>query len=304
MKIQVRDHSLWLNFNHLYYFMLVANEGSIAAVAKRLGLGQPALSIQLKQLEENLGFKLFERAHKKLTLTEHGKAALTYAKEIFKLGGEMVETLYDQPTKNRVHLQIGALDSIPKHLSAMLAEKALATGQCLVSVLEGKEDELIRELMQHRLDLVVTNRLTASSLSGTYRKRIAKLPVHIYGANAFLKARRRFPESLEGLPFLLPTADSQLRFEIEHFCKLKGLRPDFVAESQDMMVQKLLAIRGYGVMAAPAFALEEYLERKELYEIGVLEGVHEEVFLVAASRKIENPFAVQLLNTFTLREEP
>jgi len=300
MKVQINERALWLNFHHLYYFMMVATEGSIAGVAARLGIGQPALSIQIKQFEETIGIKLFDRSHKKLTLTEHGKAALAYAREIFKLGDEMMQTLYDQPTKERLHVQIGALDSIPKHLPALLAEKALASRKCTVSIVEGKGDELVRELTQHRIDLLITNRVPTAAPGALYKRRIAKLGVHLFGTRKFLQARKSFPRSLEGLPFLLPTTDSQVRYEIEHYCQLHGLKPDFLAESQDMMVQKLMALRGLGVMAAPTFVVQEYLGTKQLFDLGVLEGVFEELYLVAVSRKIENPIALHLLKTFTI----
>lgn len=301
MKIESGKRSLWLNYHHLYYFLTVASEGSISVAAQRLNVGQPALSIQLKQLEESLGIKLFERSHKKLTLTEHGKAALEYAREIFKLGGEMIETLYDLPTMDRVHLQIGALDSIAKNFTALLAEKALATKRCTLTIVEGKGDELLRELSQHRLDLVMTNKAPSSLQGQLYKRRIAKLPIKVYGSKAYLPARRKFPNSLQGLPFLLPTEESQLRSGIEDFCRLHRLRPDFLAETQDMMMQKLLACKGLGVIAAPRVAIDEFRKSQELFEIGTLDGVYEEIFLVTSSRKIENPIAVDLMKTFTLR---
>lgn len=300
MKIRIGERSVWVNFNHLYYFSLVATEGSVAGVAKRLGLGQPALSIQLKQFEQNLGLKLFERSHKKLTLTEHGVMALDYAREIFRLGGEMVEALYDQPTINRIHLQIGAIDSIPKHLTLALAEKAIATGRCHVSIHEGKSDELLRELVQHRLDLVLTNRGAQAFPGVAYRRKLATLPVWIVGDKSFVRLRKNFPESLQGEPMVVPTVESQIRHEIEHFFKLLGFKPDYVAESQDMMVQKLMATKGTGVIAAPKFAVKEYLSEKSLFLIGELEGVYEELYLVAASRKIENPIAIDLMRSFKI----
>jgi LysR family transcriptional activator of nhaA len=66
----------WLNYHHLNYFRVIAQEGSIARAAQKLRLGQPTLSAQLKQLEEHIGIKLFERKHKKLILTESGRIAL------------------------------------------------------------------------------------------------------------------------------------------------------------------------------------------------------------------------------------
>ena len=86
----------WINYHHLYYFMTIAEMNSISRAAEKLLIGQPTLSAQLKQFEEQLGVLLFERQHKKLILTEHGKLALEYARNIFKMGGEMYEALHDR----------------------------------------------------------------------------------------------------------------------------------------------------------------------------------------------------------------
>src|SRR3989338_5357862 len=105
-----------LNYHHLYYFKTIAIEGGIAKAAEKLRLGQPTLSTQLKQLEVMVGKPLFERRNRKMILTEAGKAALDYANEIFRLGDEMLEVLQDKLVANATHLQIGALDSVPKSI--------------------------------------------------------------------------------------------------------------------------------------------------------------------------------------------
>jgi len=298
MGNQFQKRTAWLNYHHLYYFLVIAKEGGIAKAAKQLSIGQSALSIQLKQFEDHIGVKLFDRSHKRLILTEHGRAALEYAQEIFKLGDELLETLNDRPTDNRVHLQIGALDTIPKHLTVRLTEQALNHKPCTISIFEGRVDELVRELVQHRLDLLITNRVVHGSPGALYVRKIANMPLLIIGSRKFLPLKKNFPRSLDGAPFILPTQDSQVRFEIEHYCKLHGLRPDFVIESQDMIVKKFMTIKGLGLMAAPRFAVQEYLDNKELFVIGQMRGVHEELFLVAASRKIENPIATHLMAHF------
>jgi LysR family transcriptional regulator, transcriptional activator of nhaA len=76
----------WINYHHLFYFKVIAEEGSVSRAAEKLRLGQPTLSAQLRQLEESLGVRLFERRHKKLILTEQGKVALEYSKNIFRTG--------------------------------------------------------------------------------------------------------------------------------------------------------------------------------------------------------------------------
>jgi LysR family transcriptional activator of nhaA len=118
------------------------------------------------------------------------------------------------------------------------------------------------------------------------------------GAKPYLKLRAGFPKSLADQPFIVPTADSRVRHEFESFCKHVGIRPDYLAETQDVMVQKLLAQSEIGMTVIPKFAAREFLDHKELFLIGKLPRVYEELFLVSASRKIENPVASFLMKHF------
>ncbi len=187
----------WLNYHHLYYFRVIASEGSIAKAAQKLRLGQPTLSAQLKQLEDRIGIQLFDRQHKKLILTESGRIALEYATEIFKMGHEMVEVLHDRLIPERTHVQLGALDSILKHLIFRLVKAAYALGPCSVSILEGKDDELIRELSTHRIDLILTNHIPSiADGKHIYSRLIAKLPVVVCAAPQFKSLKKGFPTSL------------------------------------------------------------------------------------------------------------
>ena len=98
----------WLNYHHLFYFRAIATEGSVIKAARKLRLGQPTLSTQLKQFEDNLGQQLFERKGRTLQLTEAGQMVLEYANEIFALGDEMVEAINDRLHSGRVDVTIGA----------------------------------------------------------------------------------------------------------------------------------------------------------------------------------------------------
>ncbi|NBY20720.1 LysR family transcriptional regulator, partial [bacterium] len=133
----------------------MAEEGSVSKAAEKLRLGQPTLSAQLKQFEDTIGVKLFDRQHKKLILTEQGQVALDYAKNIFKMGSEMFEVLHDRIVPQKISLQIGALDSVAKQIVVQLAKHAYKTADCLITLVEGKSDELIRELVAHRVDILV-----------------------------------------------------------------------------------------------------------------------------------------------------
>jgi len=298
MRIRIYGQSVWVNFHHLYCFYSAANLGGLTQASKDLGIGQSALSIQIKQLERQLGFTVFDRTHRKLTLNERGKVVFLYAKEIFRLGNEMIETLSDQGQSHKTHLQVGALDTIPKHLTVRLVTEAIRKHQCIVSVTEGRPEDLVTHLAEHRLDLAVMNFIPSQEPGRLISKRIAKNPLWVIGARRFLPLRRRFPRSLSGQPMVVPTGDSQVRHAIDNHFSLRGLSPTYVAEAQDVMVQKLLAIQGVGLTVAPEFAILEYIERGELFRIGRLEGVYDEHFLISAKRRVRNPVAADMMAHF------
>lgn len=292
----------WLNYHHLLYFKVIATEGGIAKAAEKLRLGQPTLSSQLKQLEETVGKPLFERRNRKMILTEAGRAALEYANEIFRMGDEMMEVLQDRNPSDQTHLQIGALDSVPKSVTLSMVLAAYKIGPCTISILEGRGDELFRELNAHRIDLIISNYPPpALEKRQIYSKSLAKLPVTIYGASAFQTLKRGFPKSLDGKPFVLPTLHSKLRHDLNHYFKLNDIHVVPVAETQDSSLQKLLASEGLGL--APFCELKaDRLKDEKLKRIGRLEGVEEEFWLISAQRKLENPIAAKLMKDFQIQE--
>ena len=293
--------SPWINYHHLFYFKTIAEEGTVSKAAEKLRVGQPTLSAQLKQFEDTLGVQLFERQHKKLTLTEQGKVALDYSKNIFRMGSEMYEVLHDRLKPLKPSLHLGALDSVPKQIVLQLVKQAFKISPCQITLSEGKSDELLRELTAHRMDLIVTNFLpTGIDAKGLYPKSITKKNVAFYGAPKFKTLRKSFPKSISGVPMILPTYDSQLRQNLDHWAKANQIALNIVIESQDISVKKLVAINEMGLVPTAAHTVAGQLKRGELVEIGQLQGVYEELFLITAQRKIENPIAAKLKDTFSV----
>lgn len=291
----------WMNYHHLYYFMTIAEEGGVSKAATKLRLGQPTLSAQLKQFEENLGVRLFERAHKKLTLSESGVIALDYAKTIFKLGNELYEVLHDQLASARVHLQIGALDSVPKQVTLALTKAAYKAQPCQVTVVEGGMNDMLRMLTAHHVDILVSNYVPLLPHENTLMHRlIVRKPMSIYGASRYAKLKKNFPASLAQQPFILPTYDSKVRYDLEHWFETRHLVIDRVSETQDSALKKLMAIDGLGLIPAASHTVSAQVREKSLCEIGKLTGVYEELYLITANRKIQNPIAKILMESFSI----
>ena len=291
----------WVNYHHLLYFKTIALEGGIAKAAKKLRLGQPTLSTQLKQFEETLGHELFDRSKRQLQLTEAGRMVLGYAAEIFKLGDEMVDSLCDQHIATKLQVQIGALDTVPKHLTLRAFHQAQSAYDCVVSISEGHGDELLRELRAHRLDLLISNYPPpVGEAAGFYAKNIARMPVVICGASKFAHLKRGFPASLNSQPFVMPSLQSKLRHDVEHFFKLSDIQVNTIAEVQDTSLQKLMGTCGDGLLPIALPAVEELIANKELVNIGTLSDVHDELWLIAAQRRIENPIAAAIMKDFKI----
>ena len=285
-----------LNYHHLYYFKTIATEGSISKAAVRLRLGQPTLSMQLKQFEEYLGHALFERRNRRLVLTEMGRMVLSYSNEIFRLGEEMVGAISERPTLKREKLHIGALDSVPKSIVAALVARAYSLGDCQITLLEGQGPELMDELANYRLDLVISNSASPSlSTEKIYARSLLKTPLIVVGTEKFLHIRKDFPKSLNSKPLLLPTAHSRVRHDIEYFFEANHLMMDLVAEAQDGSLLKELALAGHGLMVTSKVSVASELAQDKLYEMGTLTDYFEEIWLIAAQRTLQSPMAQALM---------
>jgi LysR family transcriptional regulator, transcriptional activator of nhaA len=291
----------WINYHHLYYFKTIAESEGISRAAEKLRLGQPTLSAQLKQFEENLGVQLFERKHKKLHLTEHGHLALEYARTIFRAGEEMYEALHDRLQPSKVNVQIGALDSVPKQMILQLSQNAYQIGRCSVSLVEDKFENLVRDLISHKLDLMISNILPWDHANaGIFHRVLSKRVVGIYGGAKFKSLRADFPYSLEGHPFVMPSPEGQARYDVNNWLMEKNLKVDVICETQDIALKKLFAVNELALITAASHAVRRQVYSGELIEIGTMETVFEDLYLIAADRKIENPIASELMRSFNL----
>ncbi|MCX6119837.1 MAG: LysR family transcriptional regulator [Proteobacteria bacterium] len=291
----------WVNYHHLLYFKTIAQEGGIAKAAKKLRLGQPTLSTQMKQFEDVLGHTLFDRSKRQLQLTEAGRMVLNYATEIFKIGDEMVDSLNDHHVTSKVQVQIGIMPTVPKKIALKIFQKAQQDFDCMVSIVDGQPEELFRELRAHRLDLVVSNYPpSVSETVGFYTKSIAKLPIIVCGNPKFAKLKNHFPESINDQPFIMPYAHTKLRGDLDHYLKTRNINVNIVAEVQDTSLQKLLCVEGVGLLSISAPAIEDFVKEKDLMVLGTLQDTFDELWFIAAERRVQNPVASKIVKEFKI----
>lgn len=289
-----------LNYNQLYYFFRIAELGSISEASKKVLISSPALSMQLKELEESLGSDLFDRVGKKLVLTETGAIVFEYAKDIFKLGYELKDTINDRERiQDRIKIDIGCQDTIPKEIVDQLLAFLIESKKCKVILQESNRDELLKMQAEFKFDLILTD----ADVSNPYiyeSRQLMKESLVVVGHPRFKKNKFSI-QDIEALPFVLPTYDSSLRQKLDHYFRSNKLTPDVVAEVADKATEIDLALKGLGVITAMKGTMSTLLQQKQLVELHSLKGLHEEVWLIIGKRKILNPLSLFAMKNFSLK---
>ena len=101
-----------MELRHLRYFKVVAELQHFHNAAKILCITQPALSNQIKQLEEELETKLFNRVGRRVMLSESGEAVLSAANQILRQVAELTNAISNIEQGNSGHIKVGVLQSI------------------------------------------------------------------------------------------------------------------------------------------------------------------------------------------------
>ncbi len=282
----------WLNYHHLLYFWVVAKEGTIAAACKELHLAQPTISAQLRVLERSLGEKLFTRVGRNLALTETGRVVYRYADEIFSLGRDLLDTVHGRPTGRPLRFNVGVADVLPKLVAYRLLEPALHLPEQVQLVChEGSPPELLTRLAVYELDLVLSDSPIGSDVKvRAFNHLLGECGVTIFGTKDLAaKYRRRFPKSLDGAPFIIPTANTALRRAMGRWLDSQDIRPSVLGEFEDSALLKVFGQAGVGLFAAPTVIEKEVQRQYSVRVVGRLESVRERFYAISVEKKVKHP---------------
>lgn len=287
----------WLNYHHLLYFWTVAREGTIARASQELRLAQPTISGQIRALEDQLGEKLFLRSGRNLVLTDMGRVVYRYADDIFSLGRELMDTLKDRPTGRPLRLQVGVADEVTKMIAYRLLEPALRLSQPVYIVCrDGATERLLTDLATHSLDLVITDTPVAPAIKvKVFSHALGETPVTVFGTARLAAPRRKnFPRSLDGAPFLVPTAGKTLRRTLDQFFDQQQIRPRIVAELDDSALLTTFGQAGAGLFVAPTVLEKEVMRQFGVTVVGRLDNVRERYFAISVERRLKHPAVVAI----------
>jgi len=287
-----------LNYHHLHYFWVTVREGGLAAAARALGVGRPAVSMQVQALESSLGAALFERRGPRLELTETGRLVHEYAEEIFRTGRELLDAVRGRPVDQPQRLRVGISDAMVKLVAFRLLEPLLGDGEPFVlQCHEAVPERLFAALSVHELDLVLSDvALPPGSGVRAYNHVMGRSAVTLFAAPELAaELRADFPGRLDGSPLLLPSEGSAQRRPLERWFEERDLRPRVVAEIADSALTKVLGQAGHGAFVAPQVVAEEVVRQYGVESVGVLEGLSETFYAVSPERRIEHRGVARLV---------
>ena len=282
----------WLNYHHLQYFWAVSQEGSVAKASEKLHVTPATISIQLRDLEKQLGVKLFRKAGRGLALTEMGTAVQSYPNDIFATGQELLDMVHGRPGEGPILFRVGIKDVMPKLIAYQLLEPTLQTAQEIrVACHEGDVGRLIADLAIHKLDVVLSDTPIDPSMKvKAYSHLLGESDVVLVGTKDLAKkVRKDFPDSLNSTPILLPMKDTVLRRSLDIWFDENQIRPQIKGEFEDSAMMKIMGKAGVGVFPVTAIISEEVQAMYRVELIAKVPGVTERFYALSVERKIKHP---------------
>ena len=286
----------FLNYHHLRYFRVIAGEGNLTRAARKLNLSPPALSIQLKQLEESLGHLLFDRLSTGLELTEAGRVALEYANTIGKAGEELLDMMHHQVGTERQILRVGAVATLSRNFQLEFLKPALQRENIELVVRSGSLAELVVLLQALEVDLVLSNEPILGDAQRRWHSHLlADQAVSLVGAPKWKSKRLKFPRDFDGVPLILPTYEGNTRADFDRLLAAANVRPRILAEVDDMAMLRLLARQAVGLALVPPVVVRDEITTGSLVVTHRIAEIRETFYGVTPSRKFPNPLIGELI---------
>ncbi|MCK4707954.1 MAG: transcriptional activator NhaR [Gammaproteobacteria bacterium] len=289
-----------INYKHLHYFWVVANEGSIVRASESLHLTPQTISGQLSLLEDNLGEALFNRVGRSLELTETGRLTLSYADEIFSLGGELEEMLHNIPDHRPLVFKVGVADVVPKSIAyRLLAPSLKLPDPVRIVCRENNIDSLLADLALHKIDLVISDGPIPQNVKVRgYNHQLGECGISFFAVPELARElSKNFPQSLKGAPLLLPGEMTVVQSRLLKWFDKLHIHPRIVGEFDDSALMKAFGQTGTGVFIAPTPIAEEVKKQYGVTIIGQTDEIREQFYAISVERKISHPAVTVITET-------
>jgi DNA-binding transcriptional LysR family regulator len=247
-----------LTLRQMQIFVTAARHASFVRAAEELCLSQPAVSMQIKQLESVVGFPLFERVNRQVTLTEAGDQLLHHASRILGEIKDAEDGLQALRGLDRGSISIGLISTSKYFLPKLLAQFLKHHPGIDVRISEGNRELLLGLLRDNAVDLALMGR--APRDMDAVSEPIAPHPYVVVASteHPLSKCRQFDLQELRHDTFLLREPGSGTRAVAERMFRDHLFTPSKVTTlgSNETIKQAVMAGMGVGVLSLHTLALE------------------------------------------------
>ncbi|MBC7538361.1 MAG: LysR family transcriptional regulator [Bacteriovorax sp.] len=203
------------NFNHLFYFYIVAKLKSVTSAALHLKTSQPSLTTQIKTLEMSLGKNLFVKRGRVLELTPDGSKLFDICSRMFEADEEL-EMFLQGSENNELNINIGISNEIPRefvtNVIGHVLNKYKISTRPIIKINTGTHEYLIEQLKLGKINFIITNK-SDNDLSLKILKEYS-MPVVLAGTADFIKKLKM--KSLKSSEGILKKVSIFLALPAEH----------------------------------------------------------------------------------------
>ncbi len=256
------------NFNHFYYFYEVARHGSFTGAARDLMVSQSSLSIQVKQLERDLGGPLFDRRKGGVDLTEAGTVAFQVAERVFQEIDRLQSSLRETERMIKGMLSLGTVNSIGIYfLPQVLTAFKAAFPDVEIKIDFKAAERILDHLYSGKIDFaIIPWSRRYPELTGVT---ITQNKMFLAGPPDHPLANRDdvSPRDLEPHPFVGYEEGMQTRSMIDALFKRMSVSVQYSIESDNSATIKHMVMAGMGLAFLPDIAVASEIRRGQLTRI-------------------------------------
>lgn len=278
------------NFYHLTTFVTVISEGSMTAAADKLYLTQPAVSQQIRNLEEDLGVELLVRGVRQIKATPQGEVLYEYAKKIINLTQQAEIAIKSIGNQMKGQLCIGTLNSLGLHLMSPIVGRLMRHNPDLSLKIDyANGDELIKSFKRGQYDILILPDVKTefnSELENCEQKFLVKEEMWLVGSSKEEKMPQQISFKDIGAFSLVNFVEEFPGFSNTVNGKLQGLglKVTSIFESANVGTLKRVIEAGLGWGFLPAHSIKKQVRSGRLNRVYV-KDLHYEIDLIFYYKK-------------------
>ncbi|MDE3027579.1 MAG: hydrogen peroxide-inducible genes activator [Paracoccaceae bacterium] len=243
-----------LTIKHLRYFEALVRHGHFGRAAEACAISQPALSMQIKEMEETLGTELFERGARQVRLTGFGEEFAPRAHAILQSVDELGDMARAAQDRLVGRLRIGVIPTVAPYLLPTIVENLTQMNAGIdIHVRETLTQKLIRELAEGRLDTAIV----ALPISEPSFTEVALFSEDFVLVRPRADAGEPIPDAraLREMRLLLLEEGHCFRDQALSFCNVPSARPRELLDGSSLSTLVQMVGAGIGVTLIPEMAV-------------------------------------------------